>query len=527
MPDPQAPTADLYRTIVEASPEAAYVVVDGRIAYVNAAAVRLFGAPSAAALVGTDILAHVHSDDHARALERRRQVLEAGALAPLVEMRFVRLDGEIVDVEVHATPIEFEGRRGTCATARDITERKRLEEHLRQSQNLEAVGRLAGGVAHDFNNTLAVILGHVEFALAELPPTSPLRGELEAVDRAARRSATLTQQLLAYARRHPSTPRPLDLNEAIEGTVRLLRPLIGEQVTLRWMPADSLWPVELDPAQLDQVLTNLCANARDAIEGTGTITIATSARTLDATAAAAIPEGESGDYVVLSVSDDGRGIAEDLLPRIFEPFFTTKGVGEGTGLGLSTVYGIVRQHHGFVAVRSAPKVGTQFDLYFPRRVVTAESPAVAVSAPPPASPPGHEVVLVVEDEPQILRLATRALRAQGYEVLSAEGPQEAMRLAADAAVPIDLLLTDVMMPVMTGPDLAERMREARPALRVLFMSGFSADLVARHGPFAESNDFMSKPFTLTDLTQRVRAALDRGRPSAPSAPPAASRSSAA
>lgn len=516
---------DRHRVLIEASPEAAYVIRDGRFEYLNPAAVRLFGAPDAAALLGMPVLDRVHPDDQPLAVARRRLVLEGPGLAPLAELRFVTLDGRILPVEVHASAVEFDGQRAIFATARDVSHRKRLEEQVLQSQKLEAVGRLAGGVAHDFNNTLAVILGHAEFALAALPADAPLRGDLEAIRRAAEHSAALTRQLLAYARRQPIAPRGLDLNAAVEATMRMLRPLIGESVDLLWSPAPDLWPVTLDPAQLDQILTNLCANARDAIDGVGTLEITTANRVLDATAAGTIQEAEPGEYVLLSVSDTGRGMAADLLARAFEPFFTTKGIGEGTGLGLSTVYGIVRQNHGTVTVRSEPGVGTRFELYFPRRLEAVE-PTPPVEAAP-AAPAGTETVLVVEDEPAILQLAARALRAQGYEVLAAGGAEAALAAARAHGGRLDLLVTDVMMPGMSGPDLARALVADRPQLRVVYMSGFSADLVARHGRLDPGTEFLAKPFTLGELATRVRRVLDRAAPPAPSAPRAASRSSAA
>jgi two-component system cell cycle sensor histidine kinase/response regulator CckA len=508
-PDPlRPPTEDAawFRALVEYSPEAAYVVRDGIVLYANPAAVRLFGAPDAAALVGRDILERVHPDDHALAISRRRLVMELNVPAPLVEMRFLTVDGRVVPVEVQATAIHVGDARAIYAAARDISGRRELEEHVRQAQKLEAVGRLAGGIAHDFNNTLAVILGHTEFARTELGEEHPLQEDLRAIQRAAQHSAALTRQLLTYARRQTITPQALDLNESVSAALRMLRPLIGEGIDLEWEPTPGLWPITLDPAQFDQILTNLCANARDAIDGVGTLRIRAANRTLDAASRREIPGAEPGDYVVLTLEDDGRGMSPEILERAFEPFFTTKPDGAGTGLGLATVYGIVRQNHGALTVWSAPGSGTRFDLYFPRRHDEG------VAAPPTQAPPapsGTETVLVVEDEPEILRLATRALRAKGYLVLSALGPVEALHLAHQHPAQIDLLLTDVMMPVMTGPDLARAIAEFRPETRLLFMSGFSADLIARHGRLDAETAFLAKPFALHELVSRVRAVLDR------------------
>jgi two-component system, cell cycle sensor histidine kinase and response regulator CckA len=504
MSSPPAGT-DRYRALVEHSPEATYVVRDGYIVFANLAAVRLFGAPSAEALIGMDVLDRIHPDDHALALARRKQVLELNVPAPLVEMRFVALDGRIFDVEVQATAIEFDGP-ATYAAARDISARRKLEEHVQQAQKLEAVGRLAGGIAHDFNNTLAVILGHTEFGLLQIDPSHPLHADLQAIQRAAQHSASLTRKLLTYARRETITPRPLDVNHAVTDALRMLRPLIGESVALSWDPGPTLWGVTLDPSQLDQVLTNLCANARDAIEGVGTLRIATENRTLSAGECAVVPGTRPGDYVLLTVRDDGRGMTPEVVARAFEPFFTTKGVGEGTGLGLAIVYGIMHQNHGAITVRSTPGRGTEIVLYFPRCEEMSERVESGTQAAP--IPTGRETILVVEDEPAILQLTQRALRARGYEVLAASGPELALQLAAAHPSRIDLLLTDVMMPAMSGPDLARALTASRPETRLLFMSGFSADLIARDGKLDPDTNFLGKPFTLGELALRVRGALD-------------------
>jgi len=520
-PSPNPDDPQLYRDLVEFSPEAAYVVAEGRIVYVNPAAVRLFGAHDASQLLGADILAHIHPDDHALALARRRAVLTTGVPAPMVEMRFVALDGRILEVEVQATRITHAGQPATYAAAHDISARKRLEEQVRESQKLEAVGRLAGGIAHDFNNTLAVVLGHSEMLLADLPADHAMREELQAIHRAAQHSASLTRQLLTYARRQPIAPRALDLNAAVHDTLRMLRPLLGENVSLQWAPATDACHVLLDPAQLDQILTNLCANARDAIDDVGTLTISTRHVELDADAARRLPDARPGAYVQLSCTDSGRGVPPELLDRIFEPFFTTKPQGRGTGLGLSTVYGIVRQHQGSIVVDSAPGVGTRFDIYFPRHIPApalaplsaapsaAASGAAMATAPTPAPGARAATVLLVEDEAAVLQLTRRALETQGYRVLAADGPTAALELLAAHPAPIDLLLTDVMMPVMSGPDLARAVRAQRREIRVLFMSGYSADLIARHDRGDDDTTLLSKPFTLAELADKVREALDR------------------
>ncbi|MCL5942961.1 MAG: PAS domain S-box protein [Actinobacteria bacterium] len=397
--------------------------------------------------------------------------------------------------------------RGCVHVARDLSERRRLEEQLRQAQKMEAVGRLAGGVAHDFNNMLSVILGYTNEVLERLEPTGPIYDDLLEVRAAAERSANLTRQLLAFSRRQPVEPKVIDLKERLQAMEGMLRRTLGEDIAVFLDVAPDLWPVRLDPAQFDQVVANLAVNARDAMpEGgrlllqAGNVTVGVSERT----GAGGLPAGE---YVVLAVADDGEGMDQETRDHAFEPFFTTKHETGGTGLGLATVYGIVRQNDGFVGVESAPGEGTTITIHFPRWCGGQPQPepprAVAVSA-------GHETVLLVEDERQVRRLAQTILERLGYTVLAVGRPEEALHLGASHPGDIDLLLTDVVMPGMNGQELAVRVKDLRPGLRVLYMSGYPAKAITHRGILDEGVSFLEKPFTPEGLARKVREVLDRG-----------------
>ncbi|OQX18836.1 MAG: hypothetical protein BWK76_06445 [Desulfobulbaceae bacterium A2] len=399
------------------------------------------------------------------------------------------------------------------AVKRDISEELRLhaeqenlQRQLHHAQRLESVGRLAGGVAHDFNNKLGVILGRAELALMSELPDEALRQSLEEIRSAAMQSAELTRQLLAFARRQTILPRPLDLNDVITGLLKMLRRLIGEDIALDWIPGAELYPVLLDPTQVDQILANLAVNARDAIQGVGKLTIETANVRVDADYCARRPEAVPGDYVMISVSDTGSGMDQELQHKIFEPFFTTKEVGEGTGLGLATVYGIVKQNKGFVYLYSEPGQGSTFKIYLPRHTGTAQEADVA--AEPLAIIGGTETILLVEDEGGIRNLAQSMLELLGYTVLCAENPSAALALADAHPGDIDLLLSDVVMPEMNGRELAERIRVRRPGIRCLFMSGYTADVIAHRGVLEQGTHFLPKPFSLDALAGKVREVLD-------------------
>jgi PAS domain S-box-containing protein len=425
-----------------------------------------------------------------------------------------RKDGCLYHEEASIFPVKnATGEVINYATVkRDITERvqaeaerEKIQAQLSQAQKMESVGRLAGGVAHDFNNMLTIIFGYTELALDQVGPDRPIFANLQEIRQAAERSADLTRQLLAFARKQPVAPRVLDLNETVEGMLKMLRRLIGENIDLVWRPGQSLGPVRLDPSQIDQLLANLCLNARDAITGVGQITIETGSAAFDEAYCAAHPSFTPGEYVSLEVRDDGSGMDQETLAKVFEPFFTTKEMGQGTGLGLATVYGIVEQNQGFINVSSEPGQGTTFKIYLPRH--TAKVLPLPKEEPVRPDPLGHETVLLVEDEPAILEIGKLMLENFGYRVLAASTPGQAIRLAEQYPGEIHLLMTDVVMPGMNGRELTQRLLSLYPNLKHLFMSGYSADIIASHGVFDESVNFIQKPFSMKDLAARVRQIL--------------------
>ncbi len=433
----------------------------------------------------------------------------------------VVLTGEPVFFENHSAVLgryyevkAFRNEPGQFVTLfSDVTERKRaaaeresLREQLAQSQKLESIGRLAGGVAHDFNNMLNIILSNAEMLIDDVPLFSQLHDSLTQIQNAAKRSATLTAQLLAFARKQPMAPKKLDLNAQVESLLKMLRRLIGEELELVWKPGPDAGFILFDPSQLDQVLTNLCVNARDAIENHGTITIETGQVELSETDCSEIPDGVPGTFVMLKVSDTGRGMDEETRSHLFEPFFTTKALGKGTGLGLATVHGIISQNNGFVCVRSSPGKGTTFRVFLPRQDTKPSCSSPGTGAIQDIF--GSETILLVEDEPEILHVARRILERHGYRVLIALTPTAALELAENHGTEICLLVSDVVMPEMNGRDLARELIARIPHLKCLFMSGYTADYISRHGVLDDGVHFIQKPFTKQEFTLKVRQVLD-------------------
>jgi signal transduction histidine kinase/ActR/RegA family two-component response regulator len=430
------------------------------------------------------------------------------------EWQPMRADGSLFAVEVTMSRLELGGKMRLQAIVRDITERKRAEEEreklqaqLYQSQKMESVGRLAGGVAHDFNNMLAAILGYTEMALLECTPSETLHTYLKVIEQSALRSADLVRQLLAFARKQTVAPRVLDLNDTVAGLLKMLRRLMGEDIDFAWLPGAGLWPVKIDPSQIDQLLANLCVNARDAISGVGKITIETGNAVFDEGYCAVHPGFLPGDYAMLAVSDNGCGMSKEVKDHLFEPFFTTKEAGKGTGLGLATVYGIVRQNGGVINVYSEPGKGSIFKIYLPRFAGEAMEPAAASTTDMPRG--RGETLLLVEDEALILNMSRDMLEALGYRVLTAGTPGEAVRRVKDHAGEIQMLLTDVIMPEMNGLDLARLLGKIIPGLKCLFSSAYTANVIAHQGILDEGVHFLQKPFSMKDLATKVREALER------------------
>jgi PAS domain S-box-containing protein len=481
--------------------------LEGRVLDVNATVLAMFGLTreEACSLHIPAILAPRTPEEDVRSAQQARMERLVAQEHMVVEVLALRpRDGSTFDAEVGLDLVQWNGERCVVATVRDITDRKRLEGMLRQSQKLDALGQLAGGVAHDTNNMLGVIIGYVEMLFADETLGDVARRDLEQIHKAAVRSSELSRQLLAFARQQAIQPRAVDLDELVEGSTTLLRRLIGENLQLVWEPGSRPWTTWIDPSQVDQVLANLVVNARDAIQGQGRILLRTSRTQVDEAYCAGRLGARPGEYLVLTVSDDGSGMSAETLSHIFEPFFTTKAPGRGTGLGLATVYGIVTQNQGFITVYSEPGRGTAFRLHFPRHAGGPD----AVEPTDTSTHRGSETVLVVEDEPSLLELAERLLVTAGYQVLATSSPLEALQLAQAHAGPIHLLLTDLVMPEMDGGQLCRLVTPLRPQIKVLFMSGYPADTLARHMILAEDIQFLQKPFRKQDLLRMVRRTLD-------------------
>ena len=477
---------------------------NGQLVDGNPALIAMLGFADSDELLRRNLAADIYRNS-----EQREALLECfrnGRSFDKVETEWTRQDGSALIVRVSARPIR-DGRKAVAFElyAEDITEQRALEQQLRQSQKMEAVGRLAGGIAHDFNNLLMVISGYCEFLLQKLGPDPTLRSYAEEVSNAADRATSLTRQLLAFSRKQMLAPKVLDLNSVVRENLKMLPRLIGEDIELATIPAHELGKVKADPGQIEQVVMNLVVNARDAMPGGGRLTLETANVTLDEPYARRHPSVTPGEFVMLAISDTGVGMDKETQSHIFEPFYTTKGQ-QGTGLGLSMVYGIVKQSGGYIWVYSEVGHGTTFKVYLPRVDEAEEKPALRAI---PAGPQmGHETILVVEDEPQLRDLTRQFLETRGYKVLVAENGAAAIDVARRHVGTIELLLTDIIMPVMNGRELAQRMASLRPKTRILYVSGYTENSIWRNGIIQNSTHFLQKPFTLDALNLKVREVLE-------------------
>jgi PAS domain S-box-containing protein len=486
-----------YRDLVENLNDVVFSMdAEGRLLYISPA-VQKYGY-SSEELAGAHFSPLIHPEDLpgvSEALQRSRR----GVSDPY-EFRVVDRSGTIHRVRASSRSV-FDGGRlvGVTGVLMDVTAQRLAEDQLRAAQRLEAVGRLAGGIAHDFNNLLVAINGYAEFAIEAVHESDPMRKDLEEILRAGNRAAALTRQLLAFSRKQVMKPEIINLNDTVGGMEAMLHRLIGEDIEFQTRRADRLGSVLADPSQMEQVIMNLVVNARDAMPTGGRLIIETSNVSDDGA-----PTADSGGWVVLSVADTGSGMDEQTKAQIFEPFFSTKPPGDGTGLGLPTVHGIVTQSGGTITVDTAPGKGTTFRVAFPR--VRSTPRPTARTSPKPAH--GKETILIVEDEPAVRQLAKRFLSAAGYRVLVAENGGEALLTCETYTGPIDLLLTDVVMPQMSGRALRDRLAQVRPGLRVLYMSGYSGTAIAHHGVLEEGMHLIQKPFNSADLARRVREVLE-------------------
>ncbi|MBS1865110.1 MAG: PAS domain S-box protein [Acidobacteria bacterium] len=498
-----------YKMIVERVAAISYVAelgMEGRWIYVSPQIENILGYTQEEWLEDSkNWVRYVHVDDQG-VVRDAEETCQKG-LAFQAEYRVITKDGRLVWVSDSAVVTkDADGNVVMEGIIVDITERKQLEGQLQQSRRMEAVGRLAGGIAHDFNNLLTIIKGYTELAVQRKEVPAPVRADIEHIEDASERAAGLVRQLLAFSRKQVLQPKNLDLNAVVLGLEKLLRRLIGEDIEMRTVVSAGLGTIKADPAQVEQVLMNLVVNARDAMPSGGRMTVETTNVDLDRTYASEHVSVRPGRYVMLAVSDSGTGMSPETIAHIFEPFFTTKGGTKGTGLGLATVYGIVKQSGGYIWVYSEPEKGSTFKVYFPR--VDEEAERSSRTKRDAKAERGSETVLLVEDDDAVRELAEAILAAQGYKVICANGPKRAEEIAAERSKEIDLVLTDVIMPAMSGRELVKKLSERNPKLRVLYMSGYTDNVIAQGGVLEEGLAFLQKPFTPRALSQKVREVLD-------------------
>ncbi|MBD3224696.1 MAG: PAS domain S-box protein [Caldithrix sp.] len=496
-----------FRSLVQNAPDAIFVQTSEKFAFLNKACVRLLGAEHADEIIGQKILKRFHPAYHEVVTERMHRLNNKEEAVELNEEVMLTLDGNPVPVEVTAVPFKFEEKNGALAFVRDVRHRKTLEEQLRQSQKMEAVGKLAGGVAHDFNNLLTVISGYSDLLLGQLDEKDPTFDKLQQIKKAGNRAASLTNQLLAFSRKQVLKPEILNVNHLINNTQKMLHRLIGENIELETRLHTDSAIIEADPGQMEQIIINMAVNARDAMPDGGKLTIETDIVYLDETYVQQHENIQIGDYVLMSISDNGFGMETQTKERIFEPFFTTKEVGKGTGLGLSTVYGIVKQSGGHIWVDSEKDKGTTFKIYLPAKQESNRS--TLDKATPKTQLKGDETILIVEDENDVADLVKQSLEIYGYHLLTAKDGQEALKKVQKRNNEIDLLLSDVIMPNMSGKELSQKIKKILPDLKVCFMSGYNDEAIFKSGLLEKGVHLIQKPFSPQALAEKVREVLDQ------------------
>ncbi len=505
---------DLLNAIIDAAPTAIMALdLDGKVHTVwNKAAEKMLGF-SAQESIG-HVLPHITEVEEREEAEQVRHQIHQGKTLNGVDVRRKKRDGTPIDLSIYGSPLhDAQGKiTGNVAVLVDITERKRaekekakLEDQLRQAQKMEAVGRLAGGVAHDFNNMLAVIIGYTNLIKTQLSADEPMLKDILEIERAATRSRDITSQLLAFSRKQTIKPKVLDLNDIVMRTQRTLARLIGEDIELKFCPGKDVWRVMFDPSQIEQILINLAANARDAMPDGGKLTIDTANYYLDDLFCKQHIGFKPGHYAMLGMSDNGVGMDKETLAHVFEPFFTTKEFGKGTGLGLAMVYGIIKQNNGFINIYSEQTQGTSIKIYIPRSMEEEKPEPIDVT--PVNLQSG--TVLLVEDDDTVRRMTNKMLKAIGYTVLSTAKPQEALSMCETSEVHVDLVLTDVVMPLMSGKELRNKIEALRPGIKTIFMSGYSANVVAERGILEEGVYILQKPFTINELANKIREVLGK------------------
>lgn len=496
-----------YRHLIQHSNDAIYLLFNRKFEFINDKFQEMFGVTlNEVNQPGFDFIQLVAPRSRSLVEERIIRVAHGETVEPKYEFTALAKDGKEIEVETSVSYVNYKNGIASQGIIRDITVRKRLEEQLRQSQKIEGIGRLAGGIAHDFNNLLTSIIGYAELGQRKLPPDSPIQKNLKHILKTSNHASTLIQQLLAFSRKAMVQPRVLDINRVITNFKNILERILGEDIAFKFFLDKKLGNVKADPGQIEQIIMNLAVNSRDAMPQGGNLVIETANMDLDEKYARLYTYVKPGRYVLLSISDTGCGMDKETLTHIFEPFFTTKGKGVGTGLGLSTVYGITKQSGGFINVYSELAKGTTVKIYLPGVDEPAEAPPRRVDATKMIA--GEETILVVEDEESVRDIAIEALSACGYTVITAGCGAEALSLWDRYTGKVDLLLTDVVLPGMSGRDIAEQLAASKPGLRVLYMSGYTVNVISHYGVVDKGIAFIQKPFTPAELARKIREVLD-------------------